>query len=211
MTDRVKCVDCANMILPQTAANNNGLCGQCVKISPEIRAAGNEYKRRLAEGLVFVPSDQERSTACIPKEIHCGEWKPQPEYYAESDIDTALTAISTAKDESAGYVFLVTEGSGQLNLSFNQTYGVCEYRNEATGELCIAYSQSNLKEQVSAELHVIQACPCCGVEMLWYPSRFHMPRDTAFLIIENAIAQQTTEGIEWLEADDISYTEAGRG
>jgi hypothetical protein len=37
MTDRVKCSECDNMILPQTAASNDGLCGQCVTMSEDQR------------------------------------------------------------------------------------------------------------------------------------------------------------------------------
>ncbi|MEQ8787834.1 MAG: hypothetical protein RIC55_16130 [Pirellulaceae bacterium] len=211
MTDRVKCSGCDNMILPQTAASNDGFCGQCVKVPPEQRAAKREYERQLASGNVFVPSDRERSTASIPDELTAGQWEPQPEYYAEKELDSAMAAIAAAKPQSNGNVFLVTEMGGQLNVGFTERYGVCEYQNHEAGEFRYAYSKSNLQEQVPEELHVVQACPCCGVGMLWYPSRFHMPRDRAFLILENAVANRSTPGVEWLETDDYSYTGRGRG
>ena len=211
MTDRVKCSECDNMILPQTAASNDGLCGQCVKIPPELRAAKREYERQLADGIVFVPSDRERSTASIPAEITAGQWEPQPDYYAANKMDSAMAAIAAAKPQSNGNVFLVMENGGQLNMGFTERYGVCEYQNHEAGEFRYAYSESNLQEQVSEELHVVQACPCCGVGMLWYPSRYHMPRDRAFLILENAVANRGTPGVEWLETDDFSYTSRGLG
>lgn len=211
MTVRVKCVECDNMILPQTAADNDGLCGRCVKISPEHRAAKREYERQLASRLVFVPSDHERSSASIPGELTAGQWQLQPEYYAENKVGSAMAAIAAAKSQSDGNVFLVTESGGQVTLGFSEHYGVCEYQNQESGEFRYAYSEHNLREQVPEELHVVQACPCCGVGMLWYPSRFHMPRDTAFLVLENAVTKRGTPGVEWLEADDFSYTGRGRG
>lgn len=213
MTDRVKCIECDNMILPQTAADNDGLCGQCVKILPELRAAQREYDRGLTEGLVFIPTDQERSTASLPDElVDAGDkWTPQPEFYAETEIDSAMNAVAAAKSKTDGNVFLVTENGGQLNLGFNKSYGVCEYQNHETGEFRYAFSSSNLRGQVSEELHVVQACPCCGVGLLWYPSRYHMPRHQAFSILENVLANRPSPDIEWLETDDFSYTERGRG
>lgn len=211
MSVRVKCIECDNMILPHTATNNDGLCGQCVKTSPELRAAKREYERQLSAGLVFVPSDHERSTASIPDELTVGQWQLQPEYYAENKFDSAMAVIAAAKSQSDGNVFLVAESGGQLSLGFTEHYGVCEYQNQESGEFRYAYSEFNLREQVSEELHVVQACPCCGAGMLWYPSRFHMPRDKAFSILENAVAKRVLQGVEWLETSDFLYTSRGRG
>ena len=199
------------MILPQTAVDNKGLCGQCVKISPELRAERRNCEQRLADGIVFTPNDEERATSSTPDELSNGRWQLQPEYYAESDIGSAMAAIAAAKLESEGNVFLVTEDDGQLNLGFTEGYGVCEYQNQESGEYRYAYSDSNLREQVPEELHVVQACSCCGVGMLWYPSRYHMPRDKAFLILEDAVTNRDPQGVEWLETDDFSHTERGRG
>jgi hypothetical protein len=211
MTDRVKCIECGNMILPQTAADNEGLCGQCAKISPELRAKKREYQHQLANGLVFTPSDEERTTSSIPDELSKGRWQLQPEYYAERSIDSPMAAIVAAKSKPDGNLFLISDCGGQLNLGFTERYGVCEYQNDELGEYRYAYSESNLREQVPENFHVGQACPCCGVGMLWYPSRYHIHRDYAFLILENAVANRGTPGVEWLESDDFSYTERGRG
>jgi hypothetical protein len=211
MTDRVQCVECENMILPQTAADNNGLCGRCFKTPPELRAEKRAYEQRLAAGIIFAPTDDERSTSSIPDELSSGQWQLQPEYYAESNIETAMAAIVAAKSQATGNVFLVTDNGGQLNLGFTESYGVCEYQNQQSGEFRYAYSESNLCKQVPEDVHVIQACPCCGVGMLWYPSRFHMPRAIAFSILENSVVHHGLPGIEWLQANDFSYTNRGRG
>jgi hypothetical protein len=211
MTERVKCIECENMILPQTAASNDGLCGRCVKILPELRAKKREYELRLASGLVFRPSDEELATASIPSHILSDRWLPQPEYYAGKNMDSAMTAIAVAMSESNGNVFLVTESGAQINLGFTERYGVCEFQNQESNEFRYAYSDANLRDQVPKEHHIVQACSCCGVGMLWYPSRFHMPRKMAFEILQNAVANRETPNVKWLEATDFSYTQPGRG
>ncbi|NLX98259.1 MAG: hypothetical protein GXY83_19035 [Rhodopirellula sp.] len=212
MTERVKCIECENMILPETAARNEGLCGQCVKIPPKLRAEKRENERRLASGLVLTPSGEELASSSTPGELLTARWQLQPEYYAAKRLDSAVAAIAEAMSESNGNVFLVTENGGQLNLGFTERYGVCEFQNQESGEFRYAYSDANLREQVLKELHVVQACPCCGVGMLWYPSRYHMPREMAFSILENAVANRATPDVQWLSSiDDISYTQPGRG
>jgi len=209
MTDRVKCIECDRMILPQTAADNDGLCGRCVQKSPEHR----EFERQVADGSAFMPSDKERASSRFPHEFFSARWELQPDYYAERNVHSAIAAIAAAKSESVGNVFLVTGTEGHLNLGFTERYAVCEYANQESGEFRCAYSESNLRCQVPKELHVAKACPCCGVVMTWYPSRFHMPRDKAFLVLENLVANRHTPGVDWLETDDFSYwfTDRGRG
>jgi hypothetical protein len=211
MTERVKCIECESMILPQTAVSNDGLCGQCVKISPELRDKRREYERCIANKIIFQPSKEELASTSIPSELLTGRWQLQPEYYAARHVDTALAAVAEAMSESNGNVFLVTEAGGQLNLGFTERYGVCEFQNQS-GEFRYAYSDVNLHIQVPKELHVVQACPCCGVGLLWYPSRYHMPREKAFSIIEDTVANRATPDVQWLSSiDDISYTQPGRG
>ncbi len=212
MTERVKCIECENMILPRTAAANGGLCGPCVKIPAHLRAKKREYESRLASHRVFRPSDEELASASYSSELWTAQWQLQPEYYAGKNLDSAVTAITAARSVSEGNVFLVTENGGQLNVGFTRSYGVCEFQNHESGEFRYAYSDDNLRGQVPKELHVVQACPCCGVGMLWYPSRYHMPREKAFSILENAIANQKMPRLEWLAVvDDFSYTQPGRG
>jgi hypothetical protein len=211
MTDRVKCIECDTMILPRTAADNGGLCEPCAQLPPELRAMRRKFAAQLADGSVFTPSDRERAGASVPEELWTGRWQLQPEYYANSDVDSPRAAVAAARSKPGGHVFLVTESGGELNLGFNARYGVCEYHNRESGEFRCAYTPSNLREQAPEELHLEQACPCCGVGMAWYPSRYHMPRDLAFSIIDSAVANRRTSGVEWLEADDFSDTGCGRG
>ncbi len=210
MTQRVKCTECDNMILPQTAADNQGLCGQCVRISPEMRAESREFERRLSAGLLFKPDQAELATA---SEINLSakQWSLQPEYYADVSFSKPMDAIAAELTEDAGNVFLVAEDGAQLNLGFTSLYAVCEYQHLDAGEFRYAYTPSNCHEQVAGEHHVVQACPCCGVGMLWYPSRFHMPRDAGFSLLENAVKDRESGSVVWLESDDFSHTGRGYG
>lgn len=88
---------------------------------------------------------------------------------------------------------------------------MCEYQNEGAGDYLYAYTQDNLRGQVLADQHVVQACPCCGEGMLWFPSRFHMPRKAAFDILSSIVSGKVPANVAWLEMGDISSTSCGRG
>jgi hypothetical protein len=200
------------MILPQTAADNGGLCGQCIKIPPEIRAKMRGHLTSLEQGSLFLPDESELASAATPSELNNGTvWALNAEFYADKNFKSPADAVAAARNESQGNVFLVSENDGKFNLGFTEAYGVCEYQNQEAGEYRYAYSKLNLSGQVPSEQHVVQACPCCGVGMLWYPSRYHMPRQTALSAVECILRLTLPNGISWLEIGDISYTECGRG
>jgi hypothetical protein len=207
---RVKCIDCDNMILPETAAANGGLCGVCARMSEPSRRALREFAEQLASGALFLPSPDERAAAGRPA---VATWRPEPDYY-EGRERPVPNLIADAAAEPAGYVFLVSDGGARLGLAFNEVYGVCDYQNPGSGESLYAYTSENLREQVPADRHLVQACPCDGVGLHWYPSRFHIPRPAAFAIF-SALAQNTTEDppvpVEWLGYGDITFTGRGRG
>ena len=72
------------MILPDTAADNGGLCAQCIKISPEARAEQRRFKQQLTDRTYFQPSDTELQSESLPSVLLNGhDWKLQPEYYSE--------------------------------------------------------------------------------------------------------------------------------
>jgi hypothetical protein len=159
---------------------------------------------------VFVPSSTELESAKLPDDLS-GAWQLEPDFYSKRDTDSIPEIIARAAQQSRGDVFLVSDAGGRVNLSFTQKYGVCEYQNQDSGDFLYAFTQANLREQVPKELHVEQACPCCGVGLFWFPSRFHMPREIAFDII-SAIANQTIpDGVRWLDSGDFSYTSLGHG
>ncbi len=211
--ERVKCTECDAMILPQTAAKYGGMCAPCGATPKGLREEQREYERDLESGAVFTPSVQERESATIPTEF--GEpgsvWHLEPEFYADYDSGSVVDVLSQAAQETVGNVFLVSESGGRLNLSFTEVYAVCEYQNEGTGDYLYAFTQRNLREQVPGDQHVVQACPCCGVSTLWFPSRFHMPRSAAFDIVFSIVSGNVPSEAEWLDSGDFSHTSRGKG
>lgn len=184
------------------------------EIRTKVENEQAEYDRRLREGLVFMPSESELENAATPVELTAASthWTLQPEYYAERSEASPNDAISQANRDTRGNVFLVSDTGGQLNLGFTAKLAVLEYQNESDAHLRCAYStDKNLRSQVSEDDQVIQACPCCGVGLLWYPSRYHMPREFAFSIIESAMKKEAVSGVTWLATDDFSYADRGVG
>jgi hypothetical protein len=204
------------MILLQTAVANRGLCAPCAKTPEWLRRAGREYETKLLSGEWFTPSQAERGTARRPTELResAVTWSPEPEHYRDSKVRSAIDVVNVSAGQTQGHAFLVSDSGGRLSLAFNEVFGVCEYQNEETGDDLYAYTPENLAEQVSADSHLVQGCSCCGVGLMWYPSRFHMPRQSAFAIFSAlALGRPSAHAVpvEWLDCGDISYTSRGRG
>lgn len=211
--ERVKCTECDAMILPQTAASNDGLCARCFKTPRWLRDERREYERQLAAGLLFRPSEQALAEARQPSAIVAGVtvWRLEPEFYAGSPLTAVRDALAQAQAEDEGNVFLVASDTVRLNLAFNQRYGVCTHENAEDGDYVYACTEDNLTEQVPNEHHLVQSCPCCGVGLHWFPSRFHMPRERAFEIFQSVASNLPPAGVIWLEQGDTTYTAPGRG
>ncbi|MGL6073916.1 MAG: hypothetical protein ACRC8S_07130 [Fimbriiglobus sp.] len=213
---RVRCTDCENMILPETDTANAGLCGPCAKLSEELRVARTEYQQRLSSGEIFRPSPAELSTARSLAELAYPSalWYPNPDSYRDSPTLTTQELISRTSEEVSESIFLVSENGASLNVTFNERYGVCEYRDETSNLQLYAYTSENMTQQVSEEWQIGQPCACCGVWLLTYPSRFHMPRKDALGILRLMAlgeSKTSTPKVEWLTCGDISDTEDGKG
>ncbi len=212
--ERVKCSDCDRMILPETAKRHGGLCPHCARVPPSVREETRAFERRWASGLLFTPSAEERASARRPVELENAttEWTrgDGDERAAPRDVPSVLSL--TAR-EGAGHVHLHANTGALLALSFNAVYGVCDYTNDETGDRLYAYTKENLSQQVSADRQLEQVCPCCGVGMLWYPSRFHMPRERAFEIVSAVVLRDAKRPAEvlWLDPGDFSHTAPGKG
>jgi hypothetical protein len=210
-SERVKCKECDAMILLSTAEKNKGLCAQCIKISPEERASLKKYEAMLQNGDLWLPSDEELNSERNPFESKNNNWGLDPEFYEASPIKSVAEVINDAKQLSSGNVFLLSKAGSRLNLSFSEKYGVVEYQNENEGDYLCAYTPHNLKKQVEKSFQVDQACACCGVSLLTYPSRTHMPRDMAFSILVGLISNLDIQDVKWLDFGDISYVSPGHG
>ena len=209
--ERVKCTECDNMILPSTSDRNQGLCAPCSKMSASFRQELREFRISVASGSVFVPNDEELRSAVQPEEFAkpSAVWSLEPHYYEEQSIHSPQEALSLARTKPEGNVFLVSKTGSQLNLSFGRMYGVCEYVGENNWHY--AHTSENLSNQVSKEEHVGQACPCCGVGLHWYPSRFHLPREHAMEIVESVLSSEIPKNVDWLSIGDITFTSRGNG
>jgi len=212
-TERVKCEECDNMVLPQTAAKYGGLCAPCGKIPAHLREDRRNHEGRLASGAYFAPDEREERSAKKPHDLFNSQtvWELEPEFYVDRSGLSVADVIAQAKTRHGGNVFLVSDSGTRLNLAFTERYGVCEYWNESTGEFLYARTVANVKEQVDAGSHVVQACPCCGVGTLWFPSRCHMPRANAFEVFDAFVLNRGPRLAEWLDPGDISYTTRGKG
>ena len=149
-------------------------------------------------------------SSAVPQELATGRWQLQPEYYAERKLDSAMEAIIAAKTESDGNVFLVTDDGAQFNLGFTDRYGVCKYQNEDTGDFRYAYTESNLREQVRRTYTSYKRVRAVVLEC------FGIRADITCRVIGRSRCSKTpsptaSRDVEWLETDDFSYTEHGRG
>ncbi len=211
--ERIACIECGAMILPRTASKYDGMCPHCHDRPQWLRDEQREYERALASGAVFTPSRQERESAKMPAEFLTAdtEWMLDPDYYAEQRSDSVAENILAAAQQDSGNIFLRSTAESRFNLSFTEAYGVCEYQSEKSGDALFAYTKHNLRHQVAENDHVCQACPCCGVALGWFPSRFHMPRSIAFEIVTQISSGRGTQGVEWFEMGDITFTSRGTG
>ena len=201
------------MILPGAAQANNGLCDQCVGISELQRAERRAYLVSLQSGQAYSPSPKELASAISFASLEpiTGQWALRLEYYANEPDQTIASVLDRAVLTPNGNVVLNSASGGTLILAFNSTYGVCEYRNDTTDTLLLAHSSENASSQVPEDLQLCQICACCGVGLLWYPSRFHMPRQRAFECVDALIRGTVVDDARWIDPDDISYTQPGRG
>jgi hypothetical protein len=211
--ERVKCRECDNMVLPQTAAKYGGLCAPCGNTPEHLRKERRDHERRRASGAYFVPDEREKSSAKRPNDLFDPRtlWKLDADFYGDRPEMSVGDAVAEARTRMKGNIFLVCDSGARLNLSFTEQYGVCEYHNQRMGDFLYARTPANVKEQVDGGSHVVQACPCCGVGTLWFPSRCHMPRANAFEIFEAFALGRGARSAEWLDPGDISHTGRGKG
>ena len=207
---RVKCTDCDNLILATTAADNDGLCGVCAQLSPEYRSELREFRRRLAAGEVFKPSQRELESRLAEAELPGNAVIWLPDGCTSGDgCDTAAAAVEIARGLPQGDVFLKSP-SGRLCLAFNSLYGVVTYSSVDADYRYARHSQ-NMGEQIPEDAQLGRNCACCSVGLETFPSRCHMPRDVAFSVFEQAALEGKYDATDWLIIENMDLTEDGEG
>ena len=213
-TQRIKCTECENMILPATAARNNGLCTQCVKIPKKIREETRNELQRIEDGNIF-PSTADIQAGLITNKILLSDtrWLLEPDYYNETPNLSIENVIESAKQSDTGQIYLISNEGSRINLTFNSVYGVCDFQDKEEQYLLYAHSNENSTVQIDKDFHLIQGCPCCGVGMFYFSSCSHMPRNTAFSIYETITVKNefNINNVFWLDIGDISYNSPGKG
>jgi hypothetical protein len=210
--DRVPCRECGLMILPTTAERNEGLCAPCAKTPEWLRREKREFDHRLKSGEWFLPSKAERDGANTPSEMRnpAAVWTSTA---SGGEGETIHHLLARAREQPEGMETLQC-GDAYLILAFNPEWGVCGFHNFESGEDRYAYTSENLKCQVRADKQLVQPCPCCGISMGHYPSRFHLPRQSAFQVFSSIALREelpTNLDVRWLDTGDISRVEPGRG
>ncbi len=206
------CIDCGAVILASTAARLEGLCAQCAKQSPGARAQNRDFLKRLRTSEVFLPSPPELGSARDSDAL----LRPRRSWRID-DTDTDLVpSPSTLRpflELPSGQLFLVSDAHERLSLVFGPSFAVLEYHLETGDDRRYAYTDLNARAQIDRVSQLDQSCPCCGVGMFWYPSRFHMPRSLAFELLLHATTGQAPRiAYKWLEYDDdITHASPGRG
>ena len=129
--ERVKCVECDHMILPQTAAANGGLCTPCAKTPEWLRGARMEYESKLSSGELFTPSQEQRGTAKRPTEFAdpAASWSPEPEFYKDREARSPQEVIDLAATQPQGHAFLERTSffrSGRLSCVAPTVFPCCQ-------------------------------------------------------------------------------------
>ena len=201
------------MILPMTAEKNAGLCAQCAKTPSYLREKSRVFKAKIANGDLKV-SDHSLLNAKSNEEIGMFKqrWSLDPEYYEGQDLKLVEREIENISNLENGSLHILSDLGARINFVFNSEYGVCEYHDREWENFAFAYNEANMVSQVAGEAHLIQLCPCCGVDLMYYSSHCHMPRNDAFNILASIVGvRKNCNSHKWVEFEDLSYNSKGFG
>lgn len=211
--ERVKCTECENMILPNTAVANGGLCAPCAKTPEWLRRERRDYEGKPSSGAWFTPSPEERGAAKQPIELgdSTAVWSLEPEYYKDSEARSVQQVIDLAACQPEGHVFLASNRGGPR---VQRDVGGVRVPEPGCRRQPV---RQHARESDGAGQRGPASRPgvfVLRVGLLRYPSRFHMPRRSAFAVLSALAlggASASAILVEWLDCGDISYTARGRG
>jgi len=212
---KTNCTDCHAEILVSTGVRLGGLCARCAKLSVEERRAHRDFDERRRSGALFTPSARELGSA-RPADYLLNPRRTWRVDVAESDrgANSLGSALLHATQAAAGDLFLLSDRGERLNVAYKGDLAVLQFHLEDGNEELYVHTDRNIRTQVDRDLQLEQCCPCCGVGLFWYPSRFHMPRLVAFSIVRDVVVEDDAARLtySWLEYDDdISHVSPGRG
>src|SRR6185295_18779329 len=107
-------------------------------------------------------------------------------------------------DMGHGGVHLVTERGDQFELSLSALHGEVAVTLDGAGTY-YALTPDNILSGLPREQHVERGCPCCGVGIHSYASRFHMPRARAIDVARDFLAHRDAETTRWLEIPTVFF------
>jgi hypothetical protein len=201
---KVPCKECGVMILPQTAQRTSGFCARCDGRLPHELAEARERKLRIASGEAFRPdADEWASAVDLDARLRVIEWQLEPDFYENSELagpDAAL--IAAASSESAS-VYLQSKEEDQFDLTVTGIFGVITIllSGEGGGAFYAHTSRCSVT-QIPPEQKAVRGCPCCGVGLYDFASRFHLPRGEALEIATRFLNKQSSPELRWLRIPD---------
>lgn len=200
------------MILLATAIKNEGACAICAKLSVESRQAIKTHRNQVVTGEIYHASNNDLLTAKGSDKIMTPDspWKLEPNFYDGHAATSIDEAIKLAMRKPNGHVFLVNDLGENLNFSFTEIYAVCTFQTPGSDSVFYTRTPDCLSTQVKAQHHASEACPCCGEAIGWFPSRFHLPRKTAFELLQRLIIFKPGSEM-WIPTGDYAFTTAGEG
>lgn len=215
LEEKIPCIDCGTMILPQTAQDTDGYCRPCFNRGAEGRAASKAYAASVADGSVFSPLpleiEGERHPLDFVKTAVAWQIYQDPcETEPPLSINSALEALAESKQAA---LYLGFDETHHLILEVTELYGVCTLMSGAENDdytYLYSHGPDNVDEQGCAEMQVTAGCPCCGVGMWTHASRVHMPRDEAIKVFQAAV-QHDYSKTKWYHYEIDSYCSEGYG
>jgi hypothetical protein len=202
------CQECGVLVLPQTALANDGMCINCGGRTPEQRAFIRERKRRVASGEAFVPTPEEVASATDVHAMLAGQsWQLQKEFYANKGVPGIEAAVNEViRSPNGGSVYLTNEREDQFDFSLNEKFGVLTFIGGEEGGFWYACTAENVRVQVPEASQVVRGCPCCGVGLYHFASRFHMPRTRAIEEVALFMGGASASDTKWLRIPDTFFS-----
>ncbi len=213
----IPCIDCGASVSAKVAARQNGLCLDCLmrpaRAAVEARRA--EFEADLESGALFQPLASELAGATDPSRLVDTSllWAVYQDDIASAPVQTVDAALAALAVPQEGQIYLGRLDTHHLTLEVKRDLAVCTLMSGSASKEAhyfYALGSANRASQVAGSEHVVAGCPCCGVGMIWHPSRAHMDRSEAVEIFK-AVARHDYSAARWLAYEPGDFCNPGRG